>query len=209
MGDQDNRNVRVFAWRDFHRRMNIATPEDVEQARQFAERAGEVRAEVAFLLQRGLTQGAATALGALAEQDMLDFGILLDLAEPVSIPEVEPLDNETRRHLAEFLDDEPWHSLAVDTDVAVALGILKAVAASQAPWFEASPEVVRVVASAMARASAEQLQRFAGEVNARFAAAELPAELTGMLRYVVRSAAERLGTRPPPGWLTQGARDGG
>lgn len=195
--DEANRNVRVFTWRDFHRRLKIAEAEDVEQAAQFAERAAEVRAEVMVLLQRGLTEGASEALGTLAEQDMLDFGILMDLAEPVPIPDVEPLDEETRRHLAEFLDAEPWHSLAVDTDLAVALGMLKAVAQSPAPWFEASPEVVRVVASMMARANAEQVQRFVGEINARFSADELPAELTGMLRYVIHSAAERLGIRPP------------
>lgn len=187
----------AFVWRDFYRRMKIVAADDVEQAARFAERAAEVRGDVASLLQSGLTEGAAQALESLAEGDMVDFGILVDLAEPVPIPDVTPLDHGTRRHLAEFLAEEPWRSLAVDTDIAVVLGMLKAAASTAAPWFEAEPELVRIVDSLLMRCSGEQLQRFTAEVDARLRNDDLPAELTARLRDAVHAAARRLGTRPP------------
>ena len=113
------------AWRDFYRRLHVESEADREQATAFAERAAEVRIEVEILLRNGLNDGAKDALGTLAEQDMVDFCIMVDLSEGVAMPEVEPLDDETRLHLNEFLSDEPWHSLAVDTDMTVALAMLE------------------------------------------------------------------------------------
>lgn len=51
---------------------------------------------------------------------MGDFCIMVDLAQAVAIPGVEPLGKDTVEHLREFLETEPWHSLLVDNDVTVA-----------------------------------------------------------------------------------------
>src|SRR5262249_4572691 len=111
-------------------------PDDRVVAEEFATRAGEVRTQASFLLGGGVTDGAVEALGALAEEDMVDFCILVDLAAGMQIAGVAPLDAQTQRNLGEFLDREPWRSLAVDNDITIALAMIEDVLAGGAgtPW---------------------------------------------------------------------------
>ncbi|MEM1433640.1 MAG: hypothetical protein AAGG11_06260 [Pseudomonadota bacterium] len=140
-------------------------PTDHAVAEQFHTRAGEVRELVTDLISGGLSEGADTALSALAEEDMVDFCILVDLAEPVHIPTVEPLAEGNRLALAQFLDQEPWHSLAVDHDITVALAQLDSIGTqpAQARWYRYAPGLFDLLASIFDRASKEQFMRFVGE----------------------------------------------
>lgn len=188
-------------WRDFYRRLHVESERDQEQAAAFAERAAEVREEVTFLLRGGLTEGAIDALGSLAEGDMADFCIMIDLAEGVAIPDVAPLDDETKRHLTEFLDADPWHSLAVDIDIPVVLAMLEEVAAQggELRWFDVAPNLVQVMSNMLDRANAEQLGRFGAELDTLLQSngLQLPTDIAEITGFVVRSAAERLGVRTP------------
>src|SRR5262244_2079597 len=103
-------DLELLKWRE----SRTLAVEDRALAEEFASRASDLRSQVSFLLSGGLTEGAIEALGALAEEDMVDFCILVDLAAGIPIGGIEPLDAETRLHLTEFLDEEPWRSLAVD-----------------------------------------------------------------------------------------------
>jgi hypothetical protein len=109
-------DLELLKWRDAR---TLAT-DDRALAEEFAARAADVRSQVSFLLSGGLTEGAVAALAALAEEDMVDFCIMVDLASGVDISGVAPLDAETRVHLSEFLDEEPWRSLATDNDITIA-----------------------------------------------------------------------------------------
>lgn len=202
MADDPSSAITGFrAWRDFYRRLHVESESDREQAAAFAERAAEVRDEIEALLRNGLNDGAKDALGTLAEEDMNDFCIMVDLSEGVEIPDVGPLDEERRLHLKEFLDDEPWHSLAVDTDMAVAFAMLEQVASDPEarPWHQICPNLVWVMSDLLARASTEQVARFAGEVHALSAriGRPLPREVLDITRYVVENNAQRLGMRTP------------
>ena len=132
---------------------------------------------------------------------MADFCIMVDLAADVAIDDVAPLEPETRLHLAEFLDNEPWHSLMVDTDLTVALAMIEDLAAGgdTRPWYEVSPDLVRVTARVLDQANAEQIRRFAGELNALHEASgtSVPADAAEIIGYIVENAANRLGLRPP------------
>ena len=99
--------LEILKWRE----SKLLAIDDDALADQFAARAAEVRSQVEFLLGGGLTEGAEAALGALAEEDMVDFCIMVDLAGGVTIGGLEPLDPQTQLHLSEFLDQEPWRSL--------------------------------------------------------------------------------------------------
>jgi len=190
-------SVRFWTWRELNRRLHAAQQEDDDQAQAFADRAQEVREEIVFLLGAGLSEGAEQSLNSLAEEDMTDFCIMVDLAEPVAIPGVEPLDEDTRKHLHNFLDQEPWHSLAVDNDITVALASLDDVgaAASNRPWYEQSPHLVELIARVLDQANKEQLLRFVGEYNALAERDQLhlPNELATVLESLVHTATQRLG----------------
>lgn len=201
-GDPSRKLVRFWTWRDsIHRRLAETHVDDASHHEAFVMRAQELRDEIEFLARNGLNEGAEEALGTLAEQDMADFCIMVDLASDVSMDGVEPLDAETRLHLSEFLDNEPWHSLAVDTDMTVALAMIEDVAAdaSDRPWYEASPNLMRVTARVLDQANAEQVRRFAGELNALHEASgtSVPPDAAEIIGYIVRQAANRLGLRPP------------
>ena len=198
--DGGGRFVRFWTWRDdLHRRLAATRQEDAAHRAAFAGRAAELAAEVAFVLGNGLNEGAVQALEALAEQDMADFCIMVDLAAAVAIDDVPPLDAETRLHLAEFLDNEPWHSLMVDHDLTVAVAMVEAVVAAGAAWYETSPNLVRVTARMLDQANAEQVQRFVGELNALGEATgtRIPDDAAEILDYIVSAAARRLGIEPP------------
>ena len=201
-GDPSRHLVRFWEWRDgLHQRLAATREEDASHHEAFVARARELREEIEFLARNGLNEGAEEALGTLAEQDMADFCIMVDLAAAVSIDDVTPLDGETRLHLAEFLDNEPWHSLMVDTDLTVALAMIEDVAASaeDRAWYEVSPNLMRVTARVLDQANAEQVRRFAGELNALHEAggAAVPRDAAEIIGYIVAQAASRLGVRPP------------
>ena len=125
MSDPDDPSrdlVRFWTWRDnIHQRLASTQREDEAHHAAFVARAYELRDEIEFLARNGLNEGAEESLGTLAEQDMADFCIMVDLSADVEIEGVAKLTHETRQHLQEFLDSEPWHSLTVDTDLTVAL----------------------------------------------------------------------------------------
>jgi hypothetical protein len=195
--DHHSSSLRFWTWRELNRRMQAAKDEDEEQALEFAERAAEVREEVVFLLGAGLSEGAEQSLNSLAEGDMTDFCIMVDLAEPVAIPGVDPLTEDTRKHLHNFLDGEPWHSLVIDNDITVALASLDdiGVSASNRPWYEHAPHLVELIARILDQVNKEQLMRFVGEYNALVARdhLHLPTELGTVFESLVHAATQRLG----------------
>ena len=201
-GDSSRKLVRFWTWRDnLHQRLSATHAEDAAHHDAFVARARELRDEIEFLARNGLNEGAEEALGTLAEQDMADFCIMVDLAADVSIDGVAALDAETRLHLTEFLDGEPWHSLAVDTDMTVALAMIEDVAAGaeDRPWYAVSPNLMRVTARVLDQANAEQVRRFAAELNALHEASgtSVPADAAEIIGYIVEQAANRVGLRPP------------
>ena len=190
-------SLRFWTWREFNRRMQTAREDDAAQAEEFATRAAEVREEVTFLLSAGLSEGAEEALNALAEGDMNDFCILVDLAEPIDIPDVEPLDEEVRKQLHNFLDGEPWHSLVIDNDITVTLASLDAIGANPTnrPWYEQAPHLVELMARLLDQVNKEQLMRLVGEYNALAERdhLHLPTELATVFESLVHNACQRLG----------------
>ncbi len=173
--------------------------EDEELADAFAARAADVRSQVTFLLSGGLSTGATEALGALAEQDMVDFCILVDLANGVALDGVAPLDAETQRHLSEFLDEDPWRSLAIDNDITVVLAMIEDVLSqsSDAPWYRVSPQLPTALADLMGRVNREQYGHFAGELKAHLDQhAPLVVDGIGMVLEIVRDGARRVGAHP-------------
>lgn len=194
-------SLQFWAWRDMNHRLNVAKQEDEDLRDRFAERSLEVREEIEFLLGGGLSEGAEESLAAVAEGDMTDFCIMVDLAIPIEIPQVPPLFEQTRKHLENFLDREPWHSLAIDNDIVVALAMLDEVGAhlTNKPWYHYSPGLVATVASVLDRVDAEQFNRFVGEYGALSARdhLQLPEDVSAILSPLIAQAAHRLGTPVP------------
>ena len=192
--------LRFFNWRQNVHDHQVADT-DTALSDAFAQRALEVRESVEFVLNNGLNEGAETALGTLAEEDMADFCIMVDLAQSVTIPGVEPLGKDTAEHLREFLETEPWHSLLVDNDVTVAIAMLEdvAVRSDEGPWYRVCPNMVRVLAAVLDEANAEQMQRLMGEIEALRArtGVQLPDDVLALVQNLVHSNATRLGIRPP------------
>ena len=128
---------------------------------------------------------------------MTDFCIMVDLAEPIDIPDVEPLSEDVRKQLHNFLDGEPWHSLVVDNDIIVTLASLDAVGAnaSNRPWYEQAPHLVELMARLLDDVNKEQLIRLVGEYNALAERdhLHLPAELATVFESLVHNACQRLG----------------
>ena len=151
-------DIEILKWRETRARAEA----DAEVAERFRTRAAEVRDEVNFLLASGLNEGAVEALAAFAEEDMVDFSIMVDLAAE-AIKEVEPLNETTREHLAEFLDEEPWHSLAIDLDITVVLAMIEDVLQHSGRWYESSPRLPVTLAVLMDRVNLEQFRRFEAE----------------------------------------------
>ena len=173
--------------------------EDRALADEFSTRADDVRSQVVFLLGGGLTEGASDALATLAEEDMVDFCIMVDLAGGVEIDGVTPLDATTRLHLTEFLEQEPWRSLAVDNDITVALAMIEETlgTADATPWHRTSPHLPVTLANLMDRVDREQYLRFVGELQPRLHAhrQQAPAA-TAVVREIVNAGARRVGAAP-------------
>ncbi len=195
--DHATTSMRFWTWRQLNRRMQAARREDEEQAREFSERAQELCEELEFLLGAGLSEGAEQALNSLAEEDMSDFCIIVDLAEPVEIPGVTPLRKETRKHLLNFLNGEPWHSLVIDNDITVALASLDSIGATSTnrPWYENAPHLVKFIARLLDQINKEQLIRFVGEYNviAQRDHLHLPEEFATLFTTLIHTATQRLG----------------
>lgn len=190
--------ISFWTWRDLtHQQAN----EDAENAAAFAERAVELRDQLEFLLTGGLSEGAEETLGTLAEQDMSDFCIMVDLSQERVPPGVAPLAASTRENLQQFLDHEPWHSLMVDTDLTVALAMYEdlAIRDDSLPWYDVSPNLVRITARVLDQANGEQVRRFAGELEALHerTSLDLPEEVAQLVRNLVDTAAHRVGIQPP------------
>jgi hypothetical protein len=190
-------DLELLKWREARGR---ARDDDAELADEFAARAADVRAEVTFLLGAGLSEGADESLAALAEGDMVDFCIMVDLAARVPIGGVEPLEDETRMHLEEFLAEEPWRSLAVDNDLTIALAMIEDVlnrSDATTPWYRVSPQLPVALANVMDRVNREQYVRFAGELDARLARHLDAGANLRVLHEIIVAGAHRVGARPP------------
>jgi hypothetical protein len=189
-------NLELLRWRE----SRALALEDQTLAEAFSSRAAEVHAQVKFLLSQGFSEGANESLAALAEGDMVDFCVMVDLAGAVDIPGVAPLDESTRLHLEEFLDQEPWHSLAIDNDITIALATIEDLLERMAngePWYHVSPQLPVTLATLMDR---EQFMRFAGELTGRQQHVRNSAERLRFLNEIIIAGAHRVGVRPPA-WL--------
>jgi hypothetical protein len=192
-------NLELLRWRE----SRALALEDQTLAEAFSSRAAEVHAQVKFLLSQGFSEGANESLAALAEGDMVDFCVMVDLAGAVDIPGVAPLDESTRLHLEEFLDQEPWHSLAIDNDITIALATIEDLLERMAngePWYHVSPQLPVTLATLMDRVDREQFMRFAGELTGRQQHVRNSAERLRFLNEIIIAGAHRVGVRPPA-WL--------
>src|SRR5262245_48766135 len=185
-------DLELLKWRE----SRTLAVEDGALADEFAARAADIRSQVVFLLGGGLTEGADEALGTLAEEDMVDFCIMVDLAAGIPISGIEPLDAETRLHLTEFLDEEPWRSLVVDNDITIALATIEEMLlqADEAPWYRIAPQLPVTLANLMDRVNREQYIRFAGELESRLKRhRDLASDGIVIIREIVRAGARRVG----------------
>ncbi len=188
-------DLEILKWRE----SKMRAVADHSIAEEFAARAGEVRSQVSFLLSGGLTDGAIEALGALAEEDMVNFCIMVDLAGGVEISGVAAPDPQTRLHLTEFLDREPWRALSVDNDITIALAMIEDVLSQPdlAPWHRTSPQLPVTLANLMDRVDREQYVRFASELEARLQRyPSHAADGVAMIREIMRVGARRVGAHP-------------
>ena len=194
-------NLTILKWRE----AKTLTTDDAALAAAFARRAQEVHSDVTFLLSAGLTEGAVAALTALAQEDMVDFCIMVDLASGMEIAGVAKLNAPTQQHLSEFLDQDPWCSLAVDHDITVTLAMIEDVLANAAekPWYRTSPQLPVTLANLMDRVDREQYARFADELEGRLKRHPEVAEGTyagadgaALIREIVRAGARRVGAHP-------------
>jgi hypothetical protein len=185
-------DLEILKWRE----SKLLAVDDAALADEFAARAAEMRSQVEFLLSGGLTEGAEEALAALAEEDMVDFCIMVDLAGGVAIGGLEALDAQTQLHLSEFLDEEPWRSLSVDNDIIIALAMIEdvLVQGDHVPWYRASPQLPVTLANLLDRVSREQYVRFAAEFEERLARYPHRApDGIAFVRELVRGGARRVG----------------
>ncbi len=192
---------RFWRWRDLNRQMVQAQKEDAALAAQFDERAAQLAEQVQFLAGAGLTDGARAALASLAEQDMADFCILVDLADPGFAQRWPELSPQAREALAAFVAEEPWRSLIVDHDITIALALLDEVCGlhTDRPWYDYAPGLAAITGRALNKAHTDQLARFVGEFNvlAQRDDLQIPADFAGVLQAQVGAAASRLGQPSP------------
>ena len=191
--------ARYWRWRDLNAQLLEAQESDERIQHEFECQAREVREQVVFLTNGG--SGAEEALATLAEEDMTNFCVMVDLAEPIAIPGVEPLPDAARRRLQRFLATEPWRSLAVDNDISVALALLDSIGAMQrdVPLRRQPHGLLDVLNAVLANVNEEQFDRFIEEYRLlqerdRFA---LPNQAKTVFETMVKQSAGRLGVRSP------------
>lgn len=188
----------LLGWRDYL----FTHPDRVRgDSDYYLSRAKELRETIVAVLAGGLSEGAERALTDLAEEDSVDFCIMMDLANNVQIPGVDRLESEDELHLRQFLHDEPWRSLEVDIEIAVCLAMLRAYGESdeETIWYESDPHLLKSMSQAFQGVNREQLGRFVAEINALGAQrhVEFDAELKALAVVSAESAAHRLGVKMP------------
>ena len=188
----------LLGWRDY---LHVRRDRVRGDAEYYCSRSQEIRELVADVLGAGLSEGAIKALGDLAEEDPVDFCIMVDLAEAVDIPDVQPLHNEDIAKLRMFLQAEPWRSLQVDTEIAVCLAMLRAYGESEEEtiWHMGDPHLLRSISLVFETVNREQLGRFAADMNAlnRKPGINFDVELMAISTAGAENAAIRLGIQPP------------
>lgn len=191
--------TKLLGWRDFLH----ARSEQVESdAEYFCDRAREMREEIEFVLANGLNEGAEDSLGELAEEDMVDFCIMADLANHVDIPGVEPLSAETARCMEQFLANDPWHALLADAEIVVCLAMLRAYGESERDtiWHRNDPYLLTAISRALDDCNEEQLGRFVAETDALAQRNDIAwdEELADLMTVCINRAARRLRVKHPP-----------
>jgi hypothetical protein len=189
----------ILGWRDY---LHVRRDRVRGDAEYFCDRAGEIREQLEFLLANGLNDGAETALGELAEEDMVDFCIMADLANHVDIPDVAPLTHEAARCLEQFFANDPWHSLLADIEINVCLAMLRAYGESEEDtlWHSNDPYLLTAISRALDDCNEEQLGRFVAETDALAEHSDLAwdDELKELMQVCIDRAAGRLRVRHPP-----------
>lgn len=188
----------LLGWRDY---LHVRRDRVRGDAEYFCNRALELRELVVDLLGGGYTEGVEQALGDIAEEDTVDFCILVDLANQVDIPDVEALEDEDAEKLQQFIHSEPWRSLEVDTHINVCLAMLRAYGESEAEtiWHMGDPHLLRTMSRAFETTNSEQLGRFVADINALAKRADInfDHELQAIARAGADNAAHRLGIQTP------------
>jgi hypothetical protein len=188
----------LLGWRDY---LHVRPDKVRGDSEFYLTRAGVVCDAVSTVLQAGLSEGAQQALTDLAEEDSIDFCIMVDLAAGVDIPGVEPLVEEEQQKLNQFLNQEPWRSLAVDTEIAVCLAMLRVYGESDAEtiWHMGDPHLLKSISRAFEGVNKEQLGRFVAEINALAArpAVQFDNELRALSLQSAENAAHRLRLQIP------------
>ncbi|MEM9621520.1 MAG: hypothetical protein AAF993_07730 [Pseudomonadota bacterium] len=188
----------LLGWRDY---VHVRTDRLRGDAEYYLSRAEELRDLVSDLLGAGLSEGAEQALADIAEEDSVDFCILVDLAEGVDIPDVTPLKPAQAEKLLQFLRQEPWRSLEVDTEIAVCLAMLRAYGENEEEtiWHMGDPHLLRSISRAFGGVNKEQLGRFVEEINGLHTHPRIhfDLELKALAIASADNAAQRLGIRTP------------
>ena len=188
----------LLGWRDY---LHIRPDKIRGSADAYCARAEEIRDIIAQVLHAGFSTGAEQALTDLAEEDSVDFCIMVDLANHVDIPGIEPLDKEDTIHLLQFLEAEPWRSLVVDTEIAVSLAMLRAYGESEEEtiWYMGDPHLLSTLSKTFESVNKEQFGRFIAEINSlcRDRGLRFDDELMALSRASANRAADRLGLQPP------------
>ncbi len=188
----------LLGWRDY---LHTHVDRVRGDAEYYLLRASEIRDIVYDVLGAGLSDGAVQALADLAEEDSVDFSILVDLASNVHIPGVAPLDEREALKLGQFLREEPWRSLEVDTEIAVCLAMLRAYGESEEEtiWHMGDPHLLKSISRAFDGVNKEQLGRFVSEINALHCHPKIhfDSELKALALASADNAARRLGMRTP------------
>ena len=191
--------TKILGWRDYLHARSDRVQVDAEY---FVDRASEIRDQLEFVLANGLNEGAEASLGELAEEDMVDFCIMADLANHVDIPGVEQLAPETARCLEQFFVNDPWHALMADVEINVCLAMLRAYGESEGEtiWHLNDPYLLTAISRALDDCNEEQLGRFVAETQTLAERSDIvwDDELNELMAVCVNRAAGRLRVRHPP-----------
>ncbi len=186
--------IPLLGWRDFvHLRQDHVRGD----ADSYCTRAAELRELVTRTLSGGLNEASEEILADIAGDDIVDFCILVDFANDVDIPDVDPLDEDTREWLSRWVENDPWRSLAIDTDISVCVAMLRAYGKNEQEtiWHMSDPHLLRSISRVFDAVDREQYLHFVGEINAlhEAAAVSFDSELIALTTASAERAAERLG----------------